>query len=794
MRGIKLNNAFDILGSLMKPSTPLTADDVIMENYGFDAKSRAAIKKNPDYRPGLLVSDVAGNVALKHSKASTDQYEIDPKIPIIGGIDMSNVFSGMVDVGLELGHALSYAHSLMTGDQTHEQLFNIRARIARQGLDAAYKAVNDDAHNASLFGLPLGNKSKLIGQVAAMAPLTLVGAGQGILGAMKVGAISGALTPSGNYDPNDPAGYAKDVLGRIVTGTVLSGVLHQTVGGVSSAVNKGVGKAINAVAGNALEKPNSTMGQVVAKILPGFTADNTYIGTGISGTPANAVISNYRNMVRDLHSIGSLDPNVNANALTLADVTGNPSSVAVQGIMTKLNSQFIGLRDNLHNQNATVKAYIQDYIGGKLKTAIDNTQFVGEDNIRTEALSGNVVAQNILNSIDNSKGNYAEVLKASLQAKQFVNKDESTKLFDTVRSLMEPDIRPVSLSKTGLVLNEIKNGPGFTVSTSPYSSAARSVIESLSNDLKGTLPTYDTVTNPGQPIGPVGFVSRPLSAPTTVIKAVEPEKPLMYSQVSAMRKALQNDIDAAYHGNPTGIGENDIPILRRAIVALDEDLGTHVKTSGIKGPNGEDPTILLQEAKDNYRINVAPYQKLGRMLSPTAPADEVASKILRKGALEDYTAGNLELLDQKGRLALQNHIIDTGLAKAMEGDKLNMKVFLTHMKSFSGATNTVFPDITQQELNGASNVMAHLVASGSDSQVPYRSLTNPKTWPLVAALPIVKWMFTNPGAKRFLLSASTLNKNPGTIDNLIKTAMKSIITTVPTVGYTTERTNQSMQP
>ena len=25
----------------------------------------------------------------------------------------------------------------------------------------------------------------------------------------------------------------------------------------------------------------------------------------------------------------------------------------------------------------------------------------------------------------------------------------------------------------------------------------RSVIESLSNDLKGTLPTYDTVTNPG---------------------------------------------------------------------------------------------------------------------------------------------------------------------------------------------------------------------------------------------------------------------------------------------------------
>ena len=729
-----------------------TGDEAVMRSHGLNDTTIAAIKKNPNYKSGMYTVAHPENYAPK-------DVVIPTSIPVIGGISLGNVVAGVVNVGQEIDHALAYGISKVTGDPSYEAMSNLEGKLL-QGV-VAKNTYQGPVSHANILGVDLGNKGQLLGNVLASAPLTPLKVFKGASIAAKIGsaivpgAIGGALTETGDYDPNNPNGYLKDVTGRMLAGGLTSGVLS----GATKVAGKVIGKLANTVAGASMEKAGvstlqavgTPIAKVMDKVAPGWTLDGTY-----TSSKAMPVISAYKNIVNDLKNDGSLSPNTNANALTIADITLNPSSTALQGLMAHIKNNTFGVANLQNEQREVLTKYVTDHIAGGLKKEIDNMSYVGEKAIRYDADLGDPVASMIVAGIDNANS-YSGMVKSSLQAQHYMNRKSSDELFDAARQLMDQDQRNIDFAP---IVNDFKSllkGPGFGVKTTPHSGAAVKVLKSLLADVQGTLPTIN-----GQNItGGIGNLGSIVSA----AHVVAPNNPLKYAQVDAMRKAVQNVIDNMYTGNPTGIGKSDLPIMRKAVTMLDNVLENHATTSGLADADGVTVGQLFRNAKDFYRENVVPYSNLPMDAHP----DEVADKLIKKGVAENFTASNFDLLDPKGKKLLQNHIIDVGVAKSLDGEHIDMAKFLSHLNSFSGAIKTTFPD--QTELKGLKLVMEHLNQTKNKGNTPYGRLTNPKTWPVVAVMPILRWSITDTRAKRYLLSAT---QTPKAFDNIINGMMREM--------------------
>jgi len=729
-----------------------TGDDAVMRAHGLNDATIAAVKKNPSYKSGMYT-------AAKPKSYAPKDVVVPTGIPFVGGVSLGNVIAGINNVGQEINHALAYGISKVTGDPSYEAMANLEGKLT-QGVVAKNTYQGPGSH-AKVLGVDLGNKGQLLGNVLASAPLTpmKVFKGAGIAGkignVVVPGAIGGALTETGDYDPNNPNGYIKDVSGRMAAGGIASGVLS----GAAKVSGKLIGKAANTLAGAVMEKAGKTelkdvatpIAKVMEKVAPGWTLDGTYTAKN-----AMPVISAYKNIVNTLKDDGALTPEANANALTIADITLNPSATALQGLMAHIKNNTFGLANLQGEQKEVLTKYVVDHIAGGLKKDIDGMSYVGEKAIRYDADLGDSVASMIAAGMDNANS-YAGMVKSSLQAQHYVNRKSSDEMFEAARQLMSQDQRNIDF---GPIVNDFKSllqGPGFGVKTTPHSAAAIRVLKSLLADVQGTLPTINGENVTGG-IGHLGSIAN-------MKHVVPPSAPLKYAQVDAMRKAVQNVIDNMYTGNPTGIGKSDLPIMRKAVTMLDNILEDHATTSGLADADGVAVGQLFRNARDFYRENVVPYGSLPMDAHP----DEVADKLIKKGVAENFTASNFDLLDPKGKKLLQNHIIDVGVAKSLDGEHIDMAKFLSHLNSFSGAIKTTFPD--QTELKGLKLVIEHLNQTKNKGNTPYGRLTNPKTWPVVAVMPILRWAITDAKAKRYLLSAT---QTPKALDNIINGMMREM--------------------
>lgn len=265
----------------------------------------------------------------------------------------------------------------------------------------------------------------------------------------------------------------------------------------------------------------------------------------------------------------------------------------------------------------------------------------------------------------------------------------------------------------------------------------------------------------------------------------EPE--FNFGQTRDLRTFLQKKVREGLQGTNAIIGDQENRLFQKLSSATDEDLNAYAQAQGGKLKN------KMDAFNNYYRVNLGPYKnrELAAALNKTNP-DDIYKNFIQTGTFEGDPKQLYNLLDNKGRKAVQFGMVDDAYKRAFDENSgtFSAPKFLNILKTRQGAKNVFFQGEDAKKLEGYTKLLSAVKTSSSAGGTP---VTGAMNLPVGAAAALgttgaafggpvgaagllgtawlggngLRWLMTNPTGVKILLSASKLKPNTKAFDALL---------------------------
>jgi hypothetical protein len=406
-----------------------------------------------------------------------------------------------------------------------------------------------------------------------------------------------------------------------------------------------------------------------------------------------------------------------------------------------------------------------------------NTPYEGLDEVQAIAKSQGKRAkgaQQILQDVKNAGNDWHRIQQTSGNIKLFINKVKLDKYYDEVSKLADQygsvDTRPIH----GFVNKAIANEEKSLLKNEGLLSTLNKVKQGLFEKSPATKAS-SILDDTGDP-----FVA---AQPNAMIP-----KQFTYSQLRDFRSDLSKEIDTYFKGNNAAIGEKGVGVLIRMKDVLDNTLDQFAQS---KNPQ---LTALWNRADKFSKTHVAPAHDrlLAASLKNSRP-DEIYNQWIKYGDRKERALQYYRALDEKGRAAVRYGMVRNSYQKALNRDgHLSSGTLAAEMNKIKSARGVFFRGQDKEEINGFINFMNH-------AKCGFNAATKPRTGerliPIVAAvgggygfmtniipggaigagvaaLPIMRQLFTTKAGRSFLTAAAKLKAGSPAMDRLVNQMVK----------------------
>lgn len=418
---------------------------------------------------------------------------------------------------------------------------------------------------------------------------------------------------------------------------------------------------------------------------------------------------------------------------------------------------FSGMPTFRENQNKAASEAASKF-AKKFDDKLNITHYDNEARIAAAAASGDKEAQETLNMMQYAGNDADQVIQASGKAKLMNAKLTAKELYNDVDRLAGPD--EVKLVNTTKYLDN-------TIEELKKSRAPNTALVAKLSEIRKGL--NDQVTTSGG-----GMAALTGVGPNTTTKTVDKT----YGSTRQLRSDIGSLIRDARSGKNAMVGEKEAGYLSKIKSNIEQDLKDYINASG---------NHQLQKAAaiadEHYKLNVTPYKNptVARALSHASP-DEISGQFIKPGK-SNRAENFVNLLDNKGKVALQSKVLNTAFQNAFD-ERLGMfspAKFSGYIEKHSAPVKHVFNRADRKDVTEMSKLLKYSEESG-------RFLENPPTgnrlmpWSIAGGLGMIGGlkaltagmagsraataMFTAPGGvDRFLGEVSKMPNGP------LKTAM-----------------------
>jgi hypothetical protein len=332
-----------------------------------------------------------------------------------------------------------------------------------------------------------------------------------------------------------------------------------------------------------------------------------------------------------------------------------------------------------------------------LKSQYENALIEAEPSSLAElqdaAEGGDQRARNVLEKMNTAGNDPDRVIQASIGLGDWTTRQTATALYDKVQKLAEDhNLGDVPMKATGKAigssLEELR----------PAKLPNKEVIGLLAKIKESISPKLDEEGNPlldvqGNPVSPNNT----------------------YGLIRQLHSDLGERIREYYQGNNALIGEKGVGHLERVQNALENDMRTYAKNSGV-------PEIVEagQAADEYYKSARVPYKNgmLAAAATSTEP-DQVFQQFIKAGK-GDRARNFYSALDDRGQAAVRYNMI----AKAVD-DSINPQSgifspqkFFTAVDKLDQAYGVFFNGKDKAEVQGFKNLMGHVTRAGQFAENP----------------------------------------------------------------------------
>jgi hypothetical protein len=311
----------------------------------------------------------------------------------------------------------------------------------------------------------------------------------------------------------------------------------------------------------------------------------------------------------------------------------------------------------------------------KTETALENVPLAGMTKFRAgQAQAAEQSANRLLNrfgdKIDDTGGDWGQILQSSLKGKAKFVKDAAAKKYDRVAQLADP-LGPVPTTRMNQTAREL-----------------------LGEEMLKPEAYQDA-----------GFIS--------LLRKYATEPGVNFSTTRAIRSDLGDLISDAYRGRNAIVGEKGAGALQKLKGALEDDMKQFATSRNPK------VAAAWKDADRYYRETVVPFKDsaLARAAKSSTP-DEIYRTFIQRGK-GDRAMNFYKALDQQGRDAVRYGMIRNAVDKATrENAPFSPAQFAKSLEDIQAATGVFFKGRQKQEIDGLIKLMRHAERAGQYMENP----------------------------------------------------------------------------